>query len=87
MYKISDFSKITNLSVKALRYYDEEGILTPSCRDSATGYRYYSGKISRELSLWSCFARSSLPFPRFGTCWQTAPTLPNYPVACWRNGK
>ncbi|QOX66018.1 MerR family transcriptional regulator [Anoxybacterium hadale] len=42
MYKISEFSKITGLSVKALRYYDEETILTPACRDSETGYRYYS---------------------------------------------
>lgn len=42
MYKISDFSKITSLSVKALRYYDEEQILTPSYRDPETSYRYYS---------------------------------------------
>ena len=42
MYKISDFSKITNLSVKALRYYDEEKILVPSHRDRETAYRYYS---------------------------------------------
>lgn len=32
MYKISDFSKITKLTVKALRYYDEENILNPSFR-------------------------------------------------------
>ncbi len=42
MYKISDFSKITSLSVKALRYYDEEQILTPSHRDKVTAYRYYN---------------------------------------------
>lgn len=42
MYRISDFSKITGLSVKALRYYDEEQILTPSYRDKETAYRYYS---------------------------------------------
>lgn len=42
MYKISDFSKITNLSVKALRYYDEEGMLTPTHRNSENSYRYYS---------------------------------------------
>ncbi|NLI91888.1 MAG: MerR family DNA-binding transcriptional regulator, partial [Peptococcaceae bacterium] len=29
MYKISEFSKITHLTIKALRYYDEEGILKP----------------------------------------------------------
>ena len=41
MYKISDFSKITNLTIKALRYYDEERILTPSYRNNENSYRYY----------------------------------------------
>jgi len=41
MYKISDFSKITNITVKALRYYDEEGILTPSHRGEENSYRFY----------------------------------------------
>ncbi|QQO09596.1 MerR family transcriptional regulator [Breznakiella homolactica] len=44
MYRISDFSKITSLTVKTLRYYDEEGILSPSYRDGANGYRYYNEK-------------------------------------------
>lgn len=44
MYKISEFSKITNLTVKALRYYDEEKMLTPSYRDEETSYRYYDEK-------------------------------------------
>ena len=39
-YKISEFSKITSLTVKALRYYDEEQILKPSIRGE-NGYRYY----------------------------------------------
>ncbi len=51
MYKISDFSKITNLSVKALRYYDEEQILAPSRRDQETGYRYYSGEDFQKAQL------------------------------------
>lgn len=41
MYKIGDFSKITNITVKTLRYYDEEGILIPSYRDETNSYRYY----------------------------------------------
>lgn len=40
-YKISEFSKITSLTVKALRYYDEEGLLKPSLRGE-NGYRYYT---------------------------------------------
>lgn len=42
MYKISDFSRITGLTVKTLRYYDEQGILNPSYRADNT-YRYYDG--------------------------------------------
>lgn len=30
MYKISQLSKISELTVKALRYYDEENILKPN---------------------------------------------------------
>ena len=41
MYQIGEFSKMTKLTVKALRYYDEAGILTPSCREES-GYRLYS---------------------------------------------
>lgn len=42
MYRIGEFSSITKLSVKTLRYYDKEGILTPENRDEDTGYRLYS---------------------------------------------
>ena len=41
MYKIGEFSRITSLTVKALRYYDDEGILNPSYRDEQNGYRLY----------------------------------------------
>ncbi len=40
MYKIGEFSKITNLTKKALRYYDEQGILKPSFRGE-NNYRFY----------------------------------------------
>ncbi len=41
MYLISEFSKITKLTVKTLHYYDKEGLLIPYKRDKQTGYRYY----------------------------------------------
>lgn len=40
IYKIGDFSRITNITVKALRYYDEQDMLIPSYR-AENGYRYY----------------------------------------------
>jgi DNA-binding transcriptional MerR regulator len=36
-----DFSKVTGLSVKALRLYHDVGILVPRLVDAETGYRYY----------------------------------------------
>ena len=41
MFAIGEFSKITGLTVKTLRFYHEQGILTPSAVDSGSGYRYY----------------------------------------------
>ncbi len=41
MYSIGEFSKITGLSVKTLRFYHEKGVLLPPCIDDETGYRYY----------------------------------------------
>ena len=42
MYKIGDFSKMVDIPVRTLRYYDECGILRPSEIDNFTGYRYYN---------------------------------------------
>ncbi len=38
---IGDFSRMTHLSVKALRHYHDLGLLEPADVDPATGYRYY----------------------------------------------
>jgi effector-binding domain-containing protein len=38
---IGRFSKATRLSVKALRHYDELGLLRPAWVDPSSGYRYY----------------------------------------------
>ena len=39
---IGRFSQITRLTQKALRLYDQKGILIPAIKDPMTGYRYYS---------------------------------------------
>ncbi len=41
MFTIGEFSKITGLTVKTIRFYHECGLLIPSVVDEATGYRYY----------------------------------------------
>lgn len=42
MYKIGELSRICQLPVKTLRYYDSIGLLVPDEIDRFTGYRYYS---------------------------------------------
>jgi len=42
MFKIGDFSRIGQVSVRMLRHYDKLGLLTPSYTDPSSGYRYYT---------------------------------------------
>lgn len=49
---IGRFSLITRLSQKALRLYDERGLLVPEVKDLCSGYRYYTGaQIARGVSV------------------------------------
>lgn len=41
MLKIGDFSKISRVSIRMLRHYDDIGLLKPAEIDDFTGYRYY----------------------------------------------
>ncbi len=42
LLSIGAFSKLTDVSIKSLRYYDQLGILEPAYVDPNTGYRYYA---------------------------------------------
>jgi len=53
--KIGDFSRLTQVTVKALRHYDRLGLLKPDHIDPASGYRHYTGaqvpRLNRILML------------------------------------
>jgi predicted transcriptional regulator YdeE/DNA-binding transcriptional MerR regulator len=55
MLKIGDFSKLAHVTVKALRYYANLGLLLPVWTDRINGYRYYSleqlPRLNRILAL------------------------------------
>ncbi len=55
MFKIGDFSRLAQVSVRMLRHYDKLGLLTPSHIDRFTGYRYYTidqlARLNRILAL------------------------------------
>jgi DNA-binding transcriptional MerR regulator len=41
MFSIGDFATFTQVSVRALRFYDQQGLLAPARVDPRTGYRSY----------------------------------------------
>ena len=55
MFRIGEFSKLTRVSVRMLRHYDQLGLLTPSHIDPLTKYRHYSAdqlpRLNRILAL------------------------------------
>lgn len=55
MFKIGEFSKLVQVPVPTLRYYDQVGLLKPVQVDPLTGYRYYSAnqlpRLHRILAL------------------------------------
>ncbi|WP_438445121.1 MerR family transcriptional regulator [Gorillibacterium sp. sgz5001074] len=44
MFKIGAFAKLSGVTVKTLRHYDEIGLLKPALVDDESGYRYYSAE-------------------------------------------
>ncbi len=50
LLRIGQFAKLGRVSIKALRFYDAEGLLHPSFVDPHSGYRYYQVGQTRELA-------------------------------------
>lgn len=51
LYKIGEFSKLTDVPVKTLRYYDEINLFKPREIELFSGYRYYSEEQQEDLKL------------------------------------
>jgi DNA-binding transcriptional MerR regulator len=55
MFKIGEFSKISQVSMRMLRHYDEIGLFKPASVDRESGYRYYTAdqlpRLNRILAL------------------------------------
>jgi len=55
MFRIGEFSKLSRVSVRMLRHYDQLGLLAPSRTDTFTNYRYYTAdqlpRLNRILAL------------------------------------
>ena len=58
---IGEFARRSRLSLKALRLYDERGVLVPSRVDQASGYRYYDTAQLDEARLVVMLRQLQLP--------------------------
>lgn len=50
MFKIGEFSKLSNTTIRALHYYEEKGLLIPHVINPETNYRYYSAEQLRTIN-------------------------------------
>ena len=52
---IGELSKISDVSIRALRYYHEKKLLVPELINQETGYRYYApSQLSKLIMLHTC---------------------------------
>ena len=58
---VGQFSVITGLTPKALRLYDERGILVPVAVDPVSGYRWYSTEQVRHGQLLWALREAGVP--------------------------
>src|ERR1700733_7120726 len=61
LMSIGAFAQRTRLSPKALRLYDELGLLAPARVDESSGYRYYDGTQLEQARLVAALRRLDMP--------------------------
>ena len=63
MFKIGEFSKLSRISIRMLRHYDEIGLLVPEETDPWTGYRRYAAaQLMTALNSIHLTAKEACPF-------------------------
>lgn len=63
---IGRFAQLTGLTIKALRLYDELGLLTPDTVDKGSRYRYYASSQFPRAELIARLRRIDLPLGEIG---------------------
>ncbi|MGW3580324.1 MerR family transcriptional regulator [Streptomyces rubiginosohelvolus] len=63
---IGEFARLSRLSAKALRRYDELGLLRPALVDQVNGYRYYDPAQVEGARLVAWLRRIGMPLNRIG---------------------
>jgi MerR family transcriptional regulator, thiopeptide resistance regulator len=78
-WRVGALARVTGLTIRTLRYYDEIGLLTPS-RRSAAGHRLYDAQDLSRLYRVSLMRRLGFPLEQIATTlsdprWQLAPAV------------
>lgn len=68
---IGRFSRVAQLTIKALRHYDEVGLLRPALIDPATGYRYYALTQAVEAEQIRVLRAAGMPLDDIRECLRT----------------
>lgn len=63
MLQIGEFSALTGLTVKALRHYDEQGLLAPARVDETSGRRFYAPRQIRDALTILSLREADIPLP------------------------
>ena len=67
MLTIGEFSRLSRVSAKALRYYDQIGLLKPGYVSPETGYRYYEVGQLHDMLLISRLKQYRFSLPEIAT--------------------
>lgn len=84
---ISAFSRRSMLSVKALRLYDDIGLLRPERKDPLSRYRYYSETQLETARLISLLRKLDVPLAEIEKIVQQAPEDASERLSTWWNGE
>ncbi|MGI9606963.1 MAG: MerR family transcriptional regulator [Acidimicrobiales bacterium] len=66
MFKIGDFARLGGVSVRALRHYDEIGLLAPAAVDPDSGYRFYAASQLEVLNRIVALKELGFSLPQIG---------------------
>jgi DNA-binding transcriptional MerR regulator len=70
MFKIGEFSNLTNISVRSLHHYERIGLLLPERVDDSSGYRYYSEDQLKKASQIRTLRELGFSLPSIGVVLQ-----------------
>lgn len=68
MRTVKEVSKLTGISIRTLRYYDEIGLLKPT-KISENKYRLYDDKALEKLQEIMFFKEMDIPLETFRSYW------------------